>query len=72
MSWELSNMSKKSNKAKTFPVPKNEYGIFAMHTDDNKPISVKDQEKFFKEVMPGLSKRIEEEIQKPLIIKDNI
>lgn len=51
-------------------VPKNEYGIFAIHTDDNVPIPVKDQEKFFKEIMPGLSKRIEEEMKKPVVVTD--
>jgi len=50
----------------THTVPENTYGIFAMHCNDNQPLSPEEQRKILDGPIAAAEARLKDEIAKPL------
>ena len=55
----------------THPVPQNAYGIFAMHCNDNQPLSAQDQQRILDGPIAAAEAKLKEEIAKPLDLAAN-
>ncbi|HEV2319931.1 MAG TPA: hypothetical protein VGV18_09285 [Verrucomicrobiae bacterium] len=53
----------------THPVPKNKYGIVAMHCADNQPISEEDLKKVIDGPIAAVEEAYQAAISKPIILK---
>lgn len=56
----------------THPVPKNRFGIFAMHCMNNQLFSKRDYKRLFAEdgPMAAAESKLKNELQKPVIVSD--
>jgi hypothetical protein len=52
----------------THQVPENAYGIFAMHCNDNQPLSPEDQAKILAGPIAAAEARLKTELAKPLAL----
>jgi hypothetical protein len=49
------------------PVPKNDFGIFAMHCKDNQPISLGDLKKVIDDPVTSVEPALQEELSKMIL-----
>ena len=55
----------------TFPVPKNEFGIFAHHTDDGKPLDDKALQAIIDGSITAMEPKYQEELKKKIVLDDS-